>query len=210
MCEARRIGREARQISREARQIIGTDVLRTFFAVELGDAARRAAAALARELAEQAGGDAVRWVRPEAYHVTLRFLGPTPRERIASLVAAVRGEMAALAPFELRVGALEGLPSWRRPRVIALDVEPREPLAQLAAAVERGVVAAGFAPEARAFRGHLTLGRVERPGAARALRGSCDAAPFPVDALAFFRSESGSRYTRLERIALAGNRPDSP
>jgi 2'-5' RNA ligase len=195
---------------REARRIIGNDLLRTFFAVDLGDAARHAAAALARELAEQAGGDAVRWVRPEAYHVTLRFLGSTPRERIAALVAAVRGETAALAPFELRVGGLEGLPSRRRPRVIALDVEPREPLAELAAAVERGVVAAGFAPEARAFRGHLTLGRVERPGAVRALRGSCEAAPFPVDSLALFQSESGSRYTRLERIALVGSRPDSP
>lgn len=177
------------------------DVLRTFFAVELGDAARRAAGDLARRLADEPGGDAVRWVRPEAYHVTLRFLGPTPRDRIADLVAAVRRETAGVPAFELRLGALGGLPNQRRPRVVVVDVEPRERLAELAAAVERGVVAAGFAPEARAFNGHLTLGRVDGRRAPL-LGGSCEAAPFRVDSFALFRSESGAQYTPLERIAL--------
>jgi len=198
--------REARRIIRpEARRVVGSGVLRTFFAVELPDAARRAAAELARRLAAEPGGEAVRWVRPESYHVTLRFLGDTPAARLGDLVASVRRASADHAPLALRLGALSDLPNARRPRVVAVEVEPPELLAALAAAVERGVVAAGFAPEARPFRAHLTLGRV-RSRAPR-LDGRCEAAPFAVDSFALFRSDpgpGGAHYTPLERIALEG------
>ena len=183
------------------------DVLRTFFAVELGDAARRAAAELARRLAEEPGGDAVRWLRPETYHVTLRFLGDTPVARLGELVASVQRASAGQAPLELRLGALGALPNARRPRVVAIDVEPYEPLAALAASIERGVVAVGFAPEERPFRAHLTLGRVVRGRRSLRLRERCEAAPFAVDSFALFRSDpgpDGAHYTPLERIALEG------
>jgi 2'-5' RNA ligase len=186
------------------------EVLRTFFAVELGDEARRVAAALAERLAREPGGDAVRWVRPEALHVTLRFLGATPRARIPALVAAVRRETAGLVPFPLRLGALGAFPSSRRPRVVVVGVESDAgALAALAAAAERGAVAAGFAPEARAFHGHVTLGRVrgERSRVRLPEGERCEAPPFPVDALVLFQSEAapgGSRYSALERIGLGG------
>ena len=185
----------------------GDVFLRTFFAVEITDAARRAAAELAGRLAEEPGGDAVRWVRTEAYHVTLRFLGDTPISRLGEIVASVQRASAHLAPLELRLGALEGLPNARRPRVVVIDVEPREPLAGLAAAVERGVVAAGFAREERPFHAHLTLGRVHHGRRAPLLRGRCEAVPFTVDSLVLFRSDpapDGAHYTVLERIALEG------
>lgn len=184
-------------------------MLRTFFAIEVGEAARRAAAALVDALRADPGCDAVRWGRPEGFHVTLRFLGPTPEERVPALAAAVREATAGIEPFTLALGALGAFPDARRPRVVFVGVEPAEPVAALAAAVERGVVAAGFAPEARPFHAHLTLGRVREqrrrvrlPAGARA-----EAAPFPVDSLVLFRSdlgEGGSTYTPLERIALGG------
>jgi 2'-5' RNA ligase len=187
-------------------------VLRTFFAVEIPEASRRAAAALAERLRdEMAGGGpgdgGVRWVRPEGYHVTLRFLGDTPAARLDALAVAVRRETEGLVPFTLRLGALGALPDARRARVVVLEVEPREPLERLAAAVERGVVAAGFEPERRPFNGHLTLGRV-RGRRTPLLRGGCEAPSFAVDAFVLFRSEAtpeGSHYTPLERFALGGS-----
>ncbi|MBS1106090.1 MAG: 2-5 ligase [Deltaproteobacteria bacterium] len=184
------------------------DALRIFFAVEIGDAARRAARAVAERLAAAPGGDAVRWVRPESYHVTLRFLGATPRDRVAGLVATARRATRAIAPFELRLGALAGFPS-RRPRAVVLDVAPHETIVALAREVERAVVEAGFAPEQRAFHPHLTLGRVrerrapfldpeEHPAAA---------APFAVGCFVLFQSvpaTTGTQYTPLERISLGG------
>ena len=193
------------------------DVLRAFFAVELDDVSRRAAHAVAQQLAGAPGGEAVRWVRPESYHVTLRFLGTTPRDRVAGLVAAALHAARSITPFELRLGALAGLPS-QGPRAIVLDVAPHEPIAALATQVESAVVAVGFAAEPRAFRPHLTLGRIRvRRGRVPRLDptiSSAHAAPFAVTSFALFQSDldpGGARYTPLERIALGpqGPRPRS-
>jgi 2'-5' RNA ligase len=154
------------------------------------------------------GGDAVRWVRPENLHVTLRFLGEIAPELQAPLAAHVRAQTAVLAPFALQLGALASFPPSRRPRVVLLELAPGEPLAALAGAVERGVVAAGFAPETRAFRGHLTLGRVRERAAPPSLAAlTVPPVAFDVTESVLFASElhpSGSRYTPLERVPLGG------
>ena len=182
--------------------------VRAFFAIELSEPARRAAAELAAALRARPGGDAVRWVRPENLHVTLRFLGDVEPGRVASLAGQVRAQTAALAPFALQLGALASFPPGRRPRVVVLDLAPEAPLAALAEAVERGVVAAGFAPEPRAFRGHLTLGRMRERGTPPSLAAlTVPPVAFDVTESVLFASElhpSGSRYTPLERIRLGG------
>ena len=130
-------------------------------------------------------GDAVRWVRPESYHVTLRFLGATPRERIADLVAAAQRATRAIAPFELRLGALAGLPA-QGPRVIVLE--------RRAARADRGAGDAGrergrrsrlpgraarvppashARPHSRAPRARAAPRSGARPGGRRAVRGRC-------------------------------------
>jgi 2'-5' RNA ligase len=185
----------------------GGGAIRAFFAIELGESARRAAAELARWLREVPGGDGVRWVRPEALHVTLRFLGDIDPARAAPLARRARLEVARLGPFALRLGRAELFPTPRRPRVVALGLEPAAPLEALAAAVERAVVAEGFAPEERAFRAHLTLGRVRDRRFPSVAGAKLAAAEFAVEEAVLFRSElqpAGPRYTPLERIPLAG------
>jgi 2'-5' RNA ligase len=182
--------------------------IRAFFAADLDDAARRAAAGVARGLREASGGDAVRWVRPEALHVTLRFLGNIDPARVRPLAHAVSDRVASLAPFEMRLGAARLFPSARRPRVVMVELAPAEPLEELAAAVEDGVVAAGFEPEGRRFRAHLTLGRLRgrRPPAMRGLAAPAGTA-CEVAEVVLYRSElkpSGAEYTPLERVALRG------
>lgn len=184
-------------------------MLRTFWAIGIGDEARRAAAALVERLRGDPGCAAVRWGRPEGFHVTLRFLGPTPEARVPALAEAVRRETAGSAPFSLALGAVGAFPNERRPRVVFVAVEPAAPVVALAAAVERGTVAAGFAPEARSFHPHLTLGRVrEQRRRVRLPEGERAApAPFPVESLVLFESRlspAGSTYTPLAQIALGG------
>jgi len=185
-----------------------SDEIRAFVAIDLDNAARRAAAGVLSRLRSGPDAGAVRWVRPEALHVTLRFLGNIDASRVAPLARAVGAELARVAPFELALGAVALFPTPRRPRVVALELEPEARVAELAAAVERGAVAAGFAPEPRRFRAHLTLGRI--PGARPpALPGAADApgARFRVGEAVLFRSDlspSGARYTPLERMPLGG------
>jgi 2'-5' RNA ligase len=182
--------------------------MRAFFAVALDAATRRAAAAWTHSLRGRSGGDAVRWVREESLHVTLHFLGDIDPARVPDLVRAVARETAGVEPFRLGLGAAQLFPSERRPRVVALALEPLPPLEALVGAVARGAAAAGFAPEERPFRAHLTLGRV-KPRTAQRLdvtapdtvgSEACD-----VTEAVLFRSElqrTGARYTPLERVPL--------
>jgi 2'-5' RNA ligase len=182
--------------------------LRTFIALALEEPALGAATRCLVALREGPLGAAARFVRPEGLHVTLRFLGAIDSELVPSLARAVAEAVAPIPPFALHLGALQIFPSARRPRVLALGLEPESPLAALAAAVERGVVAAGIAPDARAFRPHVTLARVRegRPFAMDGAQGP-DAAEFTARAAILFESRpgpGGSVYTPLERMSLGG------
>jgi 2'-5' RNA ligase len=185
--------------------------VRSFFAVALPQEAREAAAQLAGRLRESERGEGVRWVRPEGYHLTLRFLGNVARESIAELAERVAEQVDPLAPFAIHLGDARVFPSPRNPRVIALAVEPEAPLASLAERVERGVVAAGLPAERRRFRAHLTLGRVRnRRFPSVAGEAVVDSPAFPVEEIVLFQSElhrTGAVYTALERIALQGIGP---
>jgi len=189
------------------------DAIRAFFAIELGPDARRAAAAVARRLREDPGGDGVRWVRPEALHVTLHFLGEIDSTRAAPLARRASLELAALLPFALHLGPAGLFPSPRRPRVVVLGLEPTAPLVKLAAAVERAVVAEGFPPEERPFRPHLTLGRVRERRFPSVAALAVPAAEFAVEEAVLFRSElspAGSRYTPIERVPLGAEQVHHP
>jgi 2'-5' RNA ligase len=190
--------------------------IRAFVAIDLDAPARRAAAELQKRLREEPRGDRVRWVRPEALHVTLRFLGQIEPQQVDALAGEVGREAAACAPFTLTLGAAHAFPNPRRARVVAVELGPPEPLAALAAAVERGAVAAGFEPEERPFRAHLTLGRLRDARAGRSL-GLEDAPPLdaacPVSEVVLFRShlgQGGSRYEPLARMPLAAGTEAGP
>jgi len=179
--------------------------VRAFFAWEPPEGAKQALAALARELRARPDGDAVRWVRPEGYHVTLRFLGNVPTADVPALAEAVEGALAGSRRFSVTLGATHAFPSARQPRVVVIELEPEAGLAALAACVEAGVVAAGLPAEKRRFRAHLTLGRVRgrrvpaldaKPPAAGAL---------DVHEVVLFRSDlgrDGSCYTPLAQLPL--------
>jgi 2'-5' RNA ligase len=188
--------------------------LRAFFALDLCEEARRAAGGIIRELRARPSGDQVRWVRAETLHVTLRFLGRTARAHVPALLQHVASQLEAVPAFMLDLGAVKAFPSLRHPRVVALDLEPEAPVLHLARAIDAGVVAAGFEPEPRPFRGHVTLGRAQSAAAGRTRQGRIPSleglaprppTPCPVREIVLFEStlgSDGSIYTPLERITL--------
>jgi 2'-5' RNA ligase len=185
------------------------EAVRAFIAIELDDAVRRAAAEVVRVLREGPGGDGVRWVRPENLHVTLRFLGDVEFSRLSSIARNLREAVAGLRCFSMQLGRVGFFPSARRPRVVVIDVAPREPLERLAEAAERAVTLEGLEPEKRRFRPHLTLGRTRGrklpPVTAPVTAGG---ESLVVDEIVLFRSEltrSGAIHTPLERVALGGS-----
>ena len=182
------------------------ETVRAFFALELDAAARASCADPVERLRRQAGGDDVRWVsaREPARDAALpreRRHGP---DRRAGRVACPRVSGPGIEPFSLRLGGVRPFPSARRARVVVREVvaEPHAGLGELAAAVEGGVRAAGFPSEDRAFRPHLTLGRVRRKARFPSVTvpDTPLSDPVPVTEIVLFRSElhpSGSRHYQV-------------
>jgi 2'-5' RNA ligase len=103
------------------------------------------------------GLDAVRWVEPENYHITLRFIGDVDgatAECFCEALARIRVKQFTLT--------LDGVGSFGRghPRAVWAGVGQSVPLASLAHAHEQAALTAGLEPEGRKFHPHVTLARM--------------------------------------------------
>jgi 2'-5' RNA ligase len=102
--------------------------------------------------------DGLRLVRPELVHVTLKFLGDVPQEKVGQVAEAL-GRIKA-APFPGRVKGMGAFPG-ASVRVVWLGLEGD--FRELYEKVEQALAPLGYPPEARGFSPHVTLGRVARP-----------------------------------------------
>lgn len=113
---------------------------------------------VAQSLAMMRGGlPGARWIGPENYHLTLRFIGDIDdglARDIAGLLSRVQRD-----PFELR---LDGLLSFggRKPRALVAAVPAIGPLMDLQAEQERLLQRLGLEPEGRKYTPHVTLARL--------------------------------------------------
>jgi 2'-5' RNA ligase len=139
------------------------ETLRTFIAIELDETLRQALRTIQNKFKRQMPPDAVRWVAPDGIHLTLKFLGDTPKERVPEIEAALQRACAGFGPFEFAVEGRGCFPNYRRPRVLWVAVRDRgQVLMRLNKAVEREVAPLGWPTEERGFSPHFTLGRVTR------------------------------------------------
>ena len=130
--------------------------MRCFVAVELPSHMREEIGRLQSSIAT----DGLRLVQPELVHVTIKFLGDVPQEKVGPVSEAL-GKVT-FAPFPVRVLGMGAFPG-RAVRVVWLGLEGD--FQELYQKVEQALKPLGFAPEARGFSPHVTLGRVARPGA---------------------------------------------
>jgi 2'-5' RNA ligase len=191
-------------------------LLRLFIALETNDAMQQAIAA-AQQALRRRGDLPVRWTNPTQAHLTLQFLGDVVAEHVPSLVQALRSAVAGHPALYLRAGEVGAFPSEDAPRVLWLGVRGDE---DRLLALQRAVTDAvrrveGIVADRKAFRAHLTLGRVrnghrDMPGlhaiaAALARPVALPPAAWPVGEVLLIRSvlgRGGPRYTTLERFPL--------
>jgi len=133
-----------------------------------------------------------RWIDPENYHLTLRFIGDVD-DMTAHEVASLLGRVKRGA-FDLH---MEGLTSFggRKPRAVVANVSPAQALLDVQAEQERLMQRIGLEPEGRKYTPHVTLARL-RESSSRdvadylAARGFFRTSPFKVSRFVLFSSRN--------------------
>ncbi len=189
--------------------------MRLFFALDIAPEIRRALTAYVDGIRRVPG---VRFMPPESYHITLKFLGEVQDiERVKQAAA-----MVTSSRFDVSIRNVGFFPNPKAPRVFWAGIHADERLAQLAATLDETLANVGLAREERPFRPHLTLARSgsgsplprrdEQPVAGfRALVYLAEKYPPPefgtMTASDFFLYESklsprGAQYTKVARYEL--------
>jgi 2'-5' RNA ligase len=186
--------------------------VRLFVALDIPGDVRAAIGGLVTKLREQFCG--AQWVRIEGAHVTLKFIGEVPTDKMEDIKAALRS-VPFHSPIEIIYRGVGFFPKERRPRVIWAGIEAGPPLVELAAAVDVALEPLGIAREQRAFSPHLTLARLDSPKNLNRLHeGIAAAGPLEFGsgiAKEFHLYQSvlkrgGAEYTRLATFVSTGSR----
>ena len=154
------------------------------------------------------GVPGARWVDTGNMHVSLRFIGEVDSTQAEDIDAAL-GDVRQPA-FELALGGVGCFASGRKVRAVWAGVAKSDGLAHLRDKVESAIVRAGFEPERRKFKPHVTLARFRNTASARVgpyleTHNAFAAGPFPVDRFDLLRSylsHTGARYQTIADYPL--------
>lgn len=154
-----------------------------------------------------------RWTAPENQHLTLKFLGSTPEDRLEAVAQTCRMVADSHSRSELSLTELGAFPSRSRIRVLWVGVDdPTKSLAAVAADLDRAFESLGFPSEGRELTPHLTLARFKLPIPLRSGFPSLDTseiASFRFEELTLFRSHlspKGARYEVVKTFPLGSKR----
>jgi 2'-5' RNA ligase len=151
----------------------------------------------------------LRWTKPENLHLTLKFIGEWPEEKLGVLEDALRS-VPSFPPFRITLSGLGFFPNPKAPRVFWVGIQAPPELAQLASQIDRSLEPLGIAPEKRAFSPHLTLARIPERTPLDSLRRAIESLPaadfgaFKIDRFFLYQSRlspGGSVYTKVGEYA---------
>jgi len=187
------------------------ELWRVFIAIELAAGVRKKVKDHIDHLRTSLPNVRASWALESNLHLTLKFLGDIPVEKVETLSQAARRAASHAPPFELIIAGAGSFPPRGQPRVLWIGIEdPSGKLAELHAGLEDECAEAGFAREPRPFHPHLTIARLRQPQGARQLAAvhkeiGFESETVSVSEIAVIRSElrsEGSRHTILARHNL--------
>jgi RNA 2',3'-cyclic 3'-phosphodiesterase len=158
---------------------------------------------------KRGGLHGARWIDPENYHITLRFIGDVDHA-VANEVTDALDRLAHSEAFNIRLSHL-GAFGGDKPRALFAGVENNPAMQRLQAAQERVLQRLGLEPESRKFTPHVTLARLRGTSAedmARfmAFAGRFEPIEFPVGRFVLFSSRDsvgGGPYLVEQAYPLA-------
>ena len=135
--------------------------MRLFVALEIPEAVRENLAAIRKNFSSV--GPQLRWVPPENFHVTLKFIGGVPGEKLQAIIEALRS-VRVDKPVQLKFSGMGGSPAgvyWAGTHagVYWAAIESSVVLETLAAQIDQSLRPLGIVGENRPFHPHVTLAR---------------------------------------------------
>ena len=187
--------------------------MRLFIALNIPKKQRTRIHRAARSLREE--DMPVRWIEPDDFHITLKFLGEVRREHVGRIEDAMVKVAASTKSFSTNLTGFGAFPTIRRPSVIWLGVGATPELRCLKQDLEWTLGNVGFGAETRAFHPHVTLGRADSGGGAGAFRGldtlmagmsfEGDLKVHTLDLMRSQLSRRGAAYSVLSSVKLASS-----
>ena len=167
--------------------------MRLFAGIDLPWELRHRIAALSTS-----GIQGARWVPPENYHLTLRFIGEVPphvAEEIDLSLAALRGKR-----LDLTLAGVGTFSKSGRANTLYVGVERNPRLEHLQSKIETALQRAGLEPERRRFQPHVTLARLDNPPEFKLVafvqaHNLFRADPFAVEHFTLFSSQLGKEQS---------------
>ena len=166
-------------------------------------------AALYKKARHHVGEDLVetlRWVAPQDYHLTLRFLGSCTEDQLQQISHGLHEALQDVDGFRCMTGEVNYFPSTNHPRVMALMVHSGKVMERLYTLCDELAVSVGIPSQSRHFRPHVTLARF--PSDMQRLSMSVWRLPgfhLTVRDIALIRSDltpEGARYSVMETFPL--------
>jgi 2'-5' RNA ligase len=115
--------------------------------------------------------DQIKWTDTTNIHITIAFLGDTEEKTINAIISMLEEKCKGFGKFEL---ILKGSGIFRNindPRIIWTGIEPSEKLIQLNNLIMNGLKELEIKMEDRAYKPHLTIGRIKRLNEDETLKG---------------------------------------
>ncbi len=170
-------------------------MIRLFVAIDLPEDLREHLAVM------QAGLPGAHWVDPDNFHVTLRFIGEVPDNRLEDIDELLAGITAR--PFDLSLAGVGSFARGREPTSLWIGLDRSEPLMALQSRIHKALTRAGFPSDEKRYLPHVTLARLHRAPAPDlatfiAAHNLFRAEPFRVDQFTLFSSQltsAGSIYS---------------
>ncbi|MDI6698117.1 MAG: RNA 2',3'-cyclic phosphodiesterase [Candidatus Saccharicenans sp.] len=136
--------------------------MRTFIAIDLSSEIKNRLTAAVRALKPLAAD--IKWVAPENYHLTLKFIGEASEEQVEIIKDVLDEVVGKHCGFKLTARGTGSFPPGQsRMRVIWVGLEAGPELFSIQSDLEELLSRKGFEPEERSFSPHLTIGRVREP-----------------------------------------------
>ena len=106
--------------------------------------------------------DYIRWVPPDNFHLTLKFLGNTPDEKISIISDVISKSVTSFKPINLELNHSGVFGSKYKPRVIWFGIRENKHLQKLGIELLNNLDDAGFPKDRQNFVPHLTVGRITK------------------------------------------------